>query len=361
MQCRFFVSEYSPDKARDIENLWLNQYDLKYALQRTKLFRWLTEENPFNSGKCPYYLLSDNEKVIGMLGHMPVEFRVNGQKKMGRMSHDTFLSKEYRGRSLGGILLNEVTQRCPDLVGALWFNEPNYKLYAKNEWLDIPGFHAFIKVMDASFLCRKNSKAILKVFNPILVGLLKFLEFRSVKRKYDGLEIREVELFNSNVDDFFEKVASEFGIIVSRTHGYLNWKFNAKPFSNYKRFAAYRDEDDFRGYIVIKSEPWEGGVRGRILDLLAYPKDEETIGALIHRALVEFNKQQTNYVDAVFSFGPFCKVLKSFGFIKSRKPLRFMVKNWESQFEERFIRDIKTWFITASDGDGDAWSVDIQQ
>ncbi len=362
MKSQYTVGEYSAEKAEDLETLWMDQYDGIYAKQRARLFRWLTEENPFNDGKCPYYLLFHGEEVIGMLGHMPLEFNVNGRAKTGRISQDALLAKAYRGRGLGGMLLNGVTSMCLEFTGALWFNEPNYKLYIRNAWLDVPEFYSFVKIFDPLPFLRKKVrvKIVARILSRFLVYFVRGLELRSTRTRTGNLQIREVGSFDSGVDDFFHRISSNFGIIVSRTKAYLDWKFQRKPFNNYRRYTAYKNGTEFAGYIVTKSEAWEDGIRGRILDLLVDPGEVGVLKALVRRALVDLASEKVSYVDAIFSFAPFCKELRKLGFIRSRKPLRFMVKNWERDFSREFIGDINNWYLTASDADGDAWSVDLK-
>jgi hypothetical protein len=72
----------------------------------------------------------------------------------------------------------------------------------------------------------------------------------------------------------------------------------------------------------------------------------------------EFEKIGTKYIQVTTSSPLIVNQLKKYGFVMARKPVNFMVKNWESHFTRDFVEKIENWYITDSDGDGDAWTVD---
>ena len=145
---------------------------------------------------------------------------------------------------------------------------------------------------------------------------------------------------------------------MARGEKYLNWKFVDKPFNNYRIFAAADKTKQLFGYIVLKIERSEGEVRGKIVDILANPEKPEVFGALIQKGIQEFVRVRANYIEIVCTYPPFAKWLRKMGFIRKPSPLWFMVKNWEGLFDREFIGDIKNWYLTLGDADGDAWAVD---
>ena len=58
------------------------------------------------------------------------------------------------------------------------------------------------------------------------------------------------------------------------------------------------------------------------------------------------------YVSFIFN------LLKRYDFFRARTPQRFRARNWEVYFTRDFVGNVTNWFITDSDADGDAWSVD---
>lgn len=102
----------------------------------------------------------------------------------------------------------------------------------------------------------------------------------------------------------------------------------------------------------------EDRVRGRILDVLAHPGRPEVFGSLIYKSLEEFVRIKASFVEIICTYPPFIRWLKKMGFVRRRRPERFMIANWEREFDKEFIGDIRNWYLTLSDADGDSWEVD---
>jgi hypothetical protein len=188
--------------------------------------------------------------------------------------------------------------------------------------------------------------------------LLKMKALPSHIRSVKDVEILEIERFDDRFDGFFENVSVNLGITVLRTKNYLNWKFVDKPFNNYRRYAAFDRKGALSGYMITKTELVDGVMRGKVLDILADPKRADAFSALIRRAVKDLAKAGASYLGIVCTLPPFLTELRKLGFVRSKKPERLMLYNWEAEFEQSFISDISNWYLTYSDSDGDAWEVD---
>ena len=343
-----------------IVELWKEQYSQEYIEKRKQLFRWITEENPFNGGNPPYFILLDGQRVVGMHGHMPLLFTIYGKKQRGCLAHDDLLSQDYRGKGLGKKILIGTAEKTTFFSGALWFNEPNYKLYIKSGWLDIPNLQSFLKIYDPNVFLKSRIESIItrKILSSIFKKLLQFKKFFTLTSNYKNINIVEIEEFDANFDKFFDIIAPRFGIMVVRNQQYLNWKFVKKPYNNYKKYVAFDSFGELSGYMVVKSEFSDIGKRGRILDFLVHPDKPEIFNALLKHCCDDFERNNMEYVQIISSSPLIAKLLMKNEFIKAQKPVRFMVNSWENYFESGFIGNIENWYITDSDGDGDAWTVD---
>ena len=139
-----------------------------------------------------------------MVGHMPLEFTINGRMKRGYLSQDILLAKEHRGRGLGKILLKGIKEQVTSFAGAIWFNEPNYHLYQKSGWLNVNGFYPYLKIFDPSVLIKKRIKnrTILIVVSRIAKALLRIKEIPKISSEVSSLgDTRNLEIqeFNENV------------------------------------------------------------------------------------------------------------------------------------------------------------------
>lgn len=357
----FTTVPYNTNYLPQIIQLWSEQYDLNETDKRMKLFEWICSENPFMDEEFTYLLLLDQERTVGMHGRMPLWFSIYGKRQRGYFAHDVLLSRDYRGKGLGKIILNETFNNDNNFSGALWFNEPNYRLYGKCNWLDVPGLSSFVKIIDPLYFLKDKirGKISLKVTSFVLAKMIQLRNMLLVSSVSDNVKIVETDKFNEKADKFFNKVAPQYGIMVARSSKYLNWKFVDKPFNNYRKFIAFNKSGEMSGYLVMKSEFSAEVSRVKFVDFLVDPNDATVFTALINFCCNIVRDKNIDYFQLTTSSTMISSMARKEGFVKARKPVRFMVKNWEKFFEETFISKINNWYITGSDGDGDAWTVDI--
>lgn len=356
----FYTIPYDSKYFPQIIELWNDQYDNEYINFRKELFEWLCLDNPFLGNCNPYFLLMENDQVVGMHGFMPLQFSNFGKNIQGYFAHDILLSKNYRGKGLGKIILREMVERSDFFAGALWFNEPNYGLYKKCGWLDIPHLQSFVKIFNFSVFLesRIKIKSLRNTISKILSKVSQIKHMLSVAKPTDNIKIVEIDKFDSVIDVFFDYVSPFYGIMVTRNSQYLNWKFVKKPFNNYKKIVAFNKTGELCGYMVSKLESSRDVNRGRIMDFLVNPNTPEVFSALLEHCCNELKQQNVDYIQLTTSSDLIVGLVKKSGFVGARKPVRFMVIKWENNFKSDFVGDRKNWYITESDGDGDAWTVD---
>lgn len=115
----FKVITLEQEFLEDVTSLWTERFADDYIARRRIIFEWLTGGNPFDLRHNCYFLLLHQRKVIGMHGHMPLSFHVNGHEATGYLAHDDLLAKDYRGKGLGKVLLNGVAEQASEFSGAL--------------------------------------------------------------------------------------------------------------------------------------------------------------------------------------------------------------------------------------------------
>lgn len=357
----FRVVEYSEDRIDAVRALWREQFDEDSVPKREALFRWLSEGNPFLEGRAPYYLLMDGERVVGMHGHMPLRFSVQGKVELGYLAHDDLLSVDYRGKGLGKIMLNGVVSKVPVLAGSLWHNEGNRRLYEKAGWVGVPGFVPQLKIFDPMVFAegRLGNGVLARIASSALKTGLRLWDLRLRHRSAVAVRIEPVERFDDRFDRFFDSISDQLGISVVRNAAYLNWKFVEKPFNAYRRWAAFDSEGNLAGYTVAKTEPVDGYSRGLIVDVLADPRRPEVFAELIRACTRELADEGVSYLSLLCTHPSFTAPLRKLGFVHARHALNFMVINWKERFEQEFIGRIDSWYLTHGDADGDAWIVDV--
>jgi|WetSurMetagenome_2_1015567.scaffolds.fasta_scaffold08482_4 hypothetical protein len=357
---KLHIEEYDTSHLEDVRILWREQYAPTRIAQRERLFRWMSEQNPFLNGGTSYFLLYSKDRVVGMDGFMPIKVSVRGERKLMRFSHDTLFREDCRGKGYFNVILQLMIERVGTPVAGLWPNENMLKSCVKKGWLSVPNFYSYLKIFDPALFLKNmvNSKMPLNVLSCGVRTLLKLREIPSYLQSSKGIEILEIDKFDDRFDSFFENVSGQLGITIIRTKDYLNWKFVDKPFNNYRRYIAFDRKGELSGYMVTKKETVEGVKRGKILDIFAHPQKTDIFSALVKRGVNDLHADGVGYLGLICTFPAFLKEIRKLGFIRSRKPERLMLYNWEQEFERGFISNINNWYLTYSDSDGDSWEVD---
>jgi len=111
-----------------------------------------------------------------------------------------------------------------------------------------------------------------------------------------GAELQEGE-FDRSFDELFDEVGGEYPIISLRDSRTLNWRYRHHPFLDYTT-VVYRQGGRLRGYAVITTIEKRGRRRGRVVDLLTRPGDEETAVRVLTEALRELLRRGVAQVDS---------------------------------------------------------------
>lgn len=356
---RFRVRAYRSDQGPKVVALWDEMYAGKGLEQRQKLFEWITSGNPNLAEDGGYFLLWDDERLAGMHGHMPVCFSMKGELVRGYIAHDDLLGRDYRGKGLGAVMLSGVQQACPVFACALWFNEPNYRMYMKSGWIPVTGFFTYVRVVDPTYLVKRvlGSGQVANVIGRILKQLLT-VGYSLVQGRHRRFEIRSIERFDSRFDDLAREVSSQMGIAVTRTSPYLNWKFVVRPYATYRILAAF-SESEVVGYSVFRVKGLGSETVGILVDVFADERHTGVLDALLVRAIEELIECNVSRIVAAASYPPLVRNLRRLGFFRAKQETRFAIRNGGDEAATQYAKNINHWYLTLSDGDGDAWDAAV--
>lgn len=353
----YSVVGFTSDRLADLENFWTEFLEDEAAVDaRRERFRWLTEQNPSLDGDFPYYLLLDSDRLVGMHGHMPQRFSVNGERVRFQLAHDDLLAEQYSKSGLGKVMIGEVSAKRKSCAAALW-QAPSYReTYAKCGWTEVSGLVHLVLVIDPSPRVhdRLGDTALAGIATGLLrQGLAVRDALRRVGRSAD-YPLTDVARFDERFDALFDRAAPTLGIAAVRDADYLNWKFVDKPRNRYRRLAALDSEGEVRGYVVVSCSGCDGDTVGRIVDLLGDPDHPEALDVAVRQAIDWLQSQGASTVSTVGSPSAIGRLAR-FGFATRASESGFMIIHWEARLERDFATDIRNWYVTASDADGDAW------
>lgn len=347
------VIPYREDLLPEIVALWLES-GRKDVERRREIFRWWTESNPFRLDRPRYWCLHDGERVVGTHGHMPVIYDVDGRDVPGAMSQDDFLSPMCRGKGLHKVLLDGALDQCPEIIGAMWFNEQSHRSYLKQGWTDVPGFRRYVHFLDARALAAQ-------VGNPWLaralrglgpVGLAAQAAWVRRRRRRD-LRVEDLGRFDERCEALHRRIAPRLGIIVRRTADYLNWRFVSKPGARYVRRVLLAADGRLLGWAVHGINADEDPPAARVLELLADPSEHGALETLLLDAIDAARAGGATHVVVGASQPDLVARLRRVGFLASPRPEYFMVRHHEGVAG---ADDVRRWYLTLGDADGDVWS-----
>jgi len=352
------VAAYNRSDLSEIKELWNTIYSPEHVEKRARVFRHIAERNPrLDSGDFPtYFVLKRNNKLIGLYGKMPFEFYYKKELRVGNFLHDGLISPEFRGYGLAKIAMKYILDQCNHVIFALWMNKAQTALTAKSGYAHIKNCYSYKRVHDIRYLSFK-----IRVFSipfiSFIANLLLRVWYWLRERPYcfTNYQFEHVLSFPKKYEKDLEGICKKYLIIAKRDTDYLNWKYSFLPEKNYKIYFLLRKER-LKGYVVLRTERIGSYIKkGVIVDILSDPDDEGSFETLIKNSISYFNKQKVSYILCLCTNQGHIKILKRYGFFRSRNSQPFMVNKWQESYDPDLLLNISNWHLTFGDNDGDVW------
>ncbi len=189
-------------------------------------WRWLYRTTCETTVKSPIVVMKDGQ-VAGHVGLIPLSLRRADDQRTAVWVCDIAVLPEYRGKTVGGILLSEAMAACPLRIG--FPNELSWKLITKFGWkgdLDTFGLSLLLrpdrhpKLRDSS-----SSKPGMKSL-AALAGLATRILWRARTLAIGNLICAPAT--DARLADF-EETQSPAALHVARSREFLNWRIAAHP------------------------------------------------------------------------------------------------------------------------------------
>ena len=170
--------------------------------------------------------------------------------------------------------------------------------------------------------------------------------------KIGEFTVAEVDRFDDRIDTFWKGISGNYGFIVERNSGYLNWRYCDPRAGDYTILQA-EDNEQVIGYAVLGvAEKTPGYPEGYILDLLTFPDRLDASNMLIEESLRRFNSKNVNAVHCLtVKDHPFEGVLKRNGFIDSREELNIFWRAFGLEREMELVKNSPPRILHFSYGD----------
>lgn len=189
-------------------------------------WRWLYRTPKGVTAKLPIVVM-EKDRVVGHVGVIPLTLRRGGDKRSVAWLCDIAVSREYRGKTLGAVLLAEAMATCPLRVG--FPNELSWRLISKFGWKD------HLNTVGLSLLLRPERHPKIRERSTsnrgvnalaALAGLATRVIWRARTLSREKLSV--LPATSDRLSDFCEK-DSPVALHVARSAEFLGWRISEHP------------------------------------------------------------------------------------------------------------------------------------
>ena len=317
-------------------------------------WRWMHLDNP--AGISRIWLAGDGSKIVSQYPVIREDMKIGEEIIKGAQLIDTMTHPQYRRQglcsTLGEKALNEIENKETHLVYCFPTQEV-YPLHIKSGWLDVCAFQVMFKPLNLKNILRKyfvRNRLLLNIFTASVNLIIKVL-FRSKKvPEEDMLKVREISSFDDRINEFWNRVSSDYNIIRIREKKYLNWRYVDAPNADYTIYVA-EEEGEICGYIILGCKDASGLIFGYICDIIAPTDRGDIIQCLLAKAVEHFKEKKADIIFSQMIPNKIYRIalLKS-GFIpRFRSKERFIAYSTSSKHSQAFLKNPNNWFIQLGD------------
>ncbi len=198
---------------------------------------WLNSKCP--TGRNRTSLVEDvkSGQLVASYSLLPIRLRFNGQETKASLCTNVNTHPDYQGRGLFTKLGRYALAGEAQQTTRVSLGMPNRKAY--------PGHMA----VGWQVMCP-----------------LPFLVKHHCSSRHHSC--REVESFDSRMDQFHARLSERFSFIILKDHAFMNWRVAERPGRQYTRFVC-EEGQELRGYVVLKQFEEQGYRKAHILDIHA--------------------------------------------------------------------------------------------
>ncbi len=346
------ISRRSERDRGELESIYAEVFGAEASAKNRARFRWQYEENPHCPPEGPeIWVAREDGVVLGQYATMPIRLLVKGRMLRGSWGMDVMVRPNLQRKGIGSRLFRYWDQQVEASLG-LGLSMQSYTLFRKLQWKDVGPVPCYSKVLvPEALLSRRLPAALAALLTPFFRFAL-WLAFPTRRTRGGSVRVGPLEgEFGPEYDSLWEKASPKFDFVAERKHPYLQWKYRKPPHVRYDVLEARR-EGELTGYVVLRTALRNGVRLALLVDLFADPEDQETLGALLDRA-IDYAREASAARLSSFTFDRrIAGRLLAKGFLLIRSPMQFCVRI-KTDVGEGFFRDPSRWHVTFGDSDQD--------
>jgi hypothetical protein len=343
------ISRFRFEDHRAIDALYRRVFGHDAANASRLRWHWQYVQNPNTPPEGPQiWLAREGPTVVGQYATMPVSLTLKGLGLRGSWGMDVMVAPERQRQGIGEVLFRTWDQNVGASLG-LGLSPSSHRLFKKMKWPEAGPVPCLIKPLTRRALRRPDWPT------PVnrLVGAIAWPGIRFVSRTRPlRAQIEPIRHFDQRFTELWARLASSFGLAVTRDAAYLNWKYIEPPHVRYSVVALKRDET-VGGYAVYRhlQEP-----RGRVtilVDFLADPGDRAGIETLLRWVDREARAADSDKIRTFATHAGYRRLLRRAGYFGVKSTLEFTVKINAIPVAPDFYRQTGDWHFTLGDSDQD--------
>jgi GNAT superfamily N-acetyltransferase len=328
---------------------------------RRKALEWFHHGFPLVDREPLRFLLMDGERVAATMGHMPVEYTVQGETVQARITHDLLVDPDYRGKGLAKKLVDNARDTGGFMPGGMWMTGQCYKIHLSCGFEDVCALRPQTLILKPhDFAVRRHLGFARRTAARLAFGVVKSRSLRKAKLALKNLSgefsATETGEFSRELDSAWAGMLKTYDVTAARNAAFLNWKYAHHPVLSYRLLLAERRGEPC-GYAIWRL-PFGGNSdrRAVIVDYLVARGDEYCLRFLISKIMCDASKHDVEVLSTVTAQPWAGKILSSFGFLKGHAEYKWVVANWRPYIPPEWLDSQDHWHACLGDSDGDFWT-----
>jgi GNAT superfamily N-acetyltransferase len=308
---------------------------------------WYFLENPHTDReRLPLWVVRNEGKIVGQVATIPVDLKAGSATTKAIWILEFILLPEFRGQGLGKRLVLQAGEENPTMI-TLGINEASTRVFTRLGWKALGGIHRYHRMLFAG-TAAQSSRPMRAGLDIISSPLRMFPRLQKLSPKY---EIHPDLAFGPEMDELWERAATQWPAAVRRGHKLLRWQFLQQPGKKFEVLKMF-EKGKLIGYAVLFFRKGQGSAPPRkaaISDLVydAHNQDDVIDGLLGAALEMAIERRAGSLVTDVLDARLEAR-LKADGFWRIAKSPRFMASSREFQ---HVLYHPENWYLTRADSD----------
>lgn len=348
------IVSYTPEIESGVYRFLEEAFEHRTCELAQSRWRWMFLESAKRLGVEPrVWLASDNKRIVGHHGSIPVRVKL-GDKVLDSAWHvDTRVLEEYWSRAVGGRLMAQATDDIP-------FSLSLGQTPQSRQMIKHLGWQQVATLQIAHYLIRPERVLQGKMLAPVAsaagLALRASRAARGMFRSRSQATVRHVGEFDASHDRLWEIAQRDLCCAVVRDASYLNWKWVQQPGQDAARIEIV-DGNECRALAVLIFRDADAAYpyrRAFLVDLVVPMSNRRVTQNLIEAACEVAAEREADSVVCMHTSPSLGRALRDSGFL-FREPTRYLLVSTGglSESDRDLLLHKANWFLTQSDSDID--------